>query len=72
VGRAVAGEPLTVYEPGTQARNYVHVKDVARAYVRSSERLLDQLDAGATGAEAFELASDESPSVRELLRAGSE
>jgi len=26
VSRAQAGEPLTVYEPGTQSRNYVHVK----------------------------------------------
>ena len=63
VSRAKAGEPLTVYEPGTQARNYVHVVDVARAYVRSCERLLDQLDAGETGVEKYEVASDEDPSV---------
>lgn len=66
VERALAGETLTVYEPGSQARNYVHVKDVARAYVRSAERLLDSLSAGETGAEAFELASDESPGVLEV------
>ncbi|MFW5924485.1 MAG: NAD-dependent epimerase/dehydratase family protein [Halanaeroarchaeum sp.] len=63
VSRVFAGEPLTVYEPGTQARNYIHVKDVARAYVRSAERLLEALDEGRTGAEKFEIASDEDPSV---------
>jgi nucleoside-diphosphate-sugar epimerase len=63
VSRALAGEPITVYEPGTQARNYVHVKDVATAYVRSCERLLDQLAAGETGVEKYEVASDEDPSV---------
>ncbi|SFR90391.1 Nucleoside-diphosphate-sugar epimerase [Halomicrobium zhouii] len=63
VSRAKAGEPLTVYEPGTQSRNYVHVVDVARAYVRSCERLLDQLEAGETGVEKYEVASDEDPSV---------
>ncbi|WP_459191156.1 NAD-dependent epimerase/dehydratase family protein [Halosimplex sp. J119] len=71
VGRAKAGENLTVYEPGDQARNYVHVKDVARAYVRSAERLVEQLDAGETGVEKYEIASDEDPgitSVAEMVR----
>ncbi|PSP95993.1 oxidoreductase [Halobacteriales archaeon QS_4_62_28] len=63
VDRALAGETLTVYEPGTQSRNFIHVKDVARAYVLSCERLLDQRAAGETGVETFELASDEDPSV---------
>jgi nucleoside-diphosphate-sugar epimerase len=63
LGRATAGETLTVYEPGSQARNYIHVKDVARAYVRSAERLKTQLAAGETGAEKYELASDEDPGV---------
>ena len=66
VSRALAGEPLTVYEPGTQARNYVHVEDVATAYVRSCERLLDQLAAGETGVEKYEVASDEDPSVESV------
>ncbi|OYR82588.1 oxidoreductase [Halorubrum sp. C191] len=66
VNRALAGETLTVYEPGTQARNFVHVKDVARAYVRSAERLLEQLDRGVTGTETYEIASDEEMSVMEL------
>jgi UDP-glucose 4-epimerase len=66
VNRALAGETLTVYEPGTQARNFVHVKDVARAYVRSAERLVKQLECGETGAETYEIASDEEMSVMEV------
>ncbi|WP_226022878.1 NAD-dependent epimerase/dehydratase family protein [Halomicrobium salinisoli] len=71
VDRARAGEDLTVYEPGTQSRNFVHVIDVARAYVRSAERLVEQLEAGETGVEKYEIASDEDPSVEtvaELVR----
>ncbi|KOX94630.1 NAD-dependent epimerase/dehydratase family protein [Haloarcula rubripromontorii] len=63
VNRALAGETLTVYEPGTQSRNFIHVKDVARAYVDSCERLLEQLDRGETGVEKYEIASDEDPGV---------
>jgi UDP-glucose 4-epimerase len=66
VNRALAGERLTVYEPGTQARNFVHVKDVARAYVRSAERLLEQLAGGETGTETYEIASEEDPSVERV------
>jgi len=66
VARALAGETLTVYEPGTQSRNLIHVKDVARAYVRSAERMIGQLDAGETGVEKYEIASDEDPSVMTL------
>jgi UDP-glucose 4-epimerase len=66
VSRALAGEPLTVYEPGSQSRNYVHVHDVARAYVRSAERLLEQRQSGETGAQRYEVASDEDPSVMEV------
>ena len=63
VNRALASETLTVYEPGTQSRNFIHVKDVARAYVDSCERLLEQLDRGETGVEKYEIASDEDPGV---------
>jgi len=66
LSRARAGETLTVYEPGTQSRNFVHVKDVARAYLRSTERLLDQLAAGETGVEKYEIASDEDPGVEDV------
>lgn len=68
VNRALAGESLTVYEPGTQARNYVHVVDVARLYVRCAERLLTQLSDGATGARQYAIGSDEAPSVMEIAR----
>jgi UDP-glucose 4-epimerase len=63
VDRALANEPLTVYQPGNQSRNYVHVDDVARAYVRSAERMAEQLTEGETGVEKYEIASDEDPSV---------
>jgi UDP-glucose 4-epimerase len=63
VDRALAGEPLTVYQPGTQARNFIHVIDVARAYVRSAERLLTQLESGVTGTETYEIAGEEDMSV---------
>ena len=63
VNRALAGKPVTVYEPGTQARNFIHVMDVARAYVRSAERLIEQLERGDTGTETYEIASEEDLSV---------
>jgi UDP-glucose 4-epimerase len=63
VDRALAGEPLTVYAPGTQARNFIHVIDVARVYVRSAERLLEQLESGVTGTETYEVAGEEDMSV---------
>lgn len=63
VSRALAGEPLTVYEPGDQARNFVHVRDVARAFLRSAEALLDEREAGETGSTAYEVATDEDPGV---------
>jgi len=66
VERALAGEPLTVYEPGTQARNFVHVKDVANAFCLSAEQLVDARDRGETGSRAFELATEEAPSVMEM------
>ncbi|OYR84352.1 hypothetical protein DJ84_05850 [Halorubrum ezzemoulense] len=69
VNRALAGETLTVYEPGTQARNFVHVKDVARAYVRSAERLVEQVSRGETGTEKYEIASDEDMNVLEVAEA---
>jgi UDP-glucose 4-epimerase len=47
------------------------VKDVATAYVRSAEKLLEDLDEGNKGVEKYEIASDEDPSVTavaELVR----
>jgi nucleoside-diphosphate-sugar epimerase len=66
VGRALDEEPITVYEPGTQSRNFVHVVDVARAYVASLERLQEQLAAGDTGVTTYPIASDEDPSVHAI------
>jgi nucleoside-diphosphate-sugar epimerase len=60
VNRALAGETLTVHEPGSQSRNFVHVKDVANAFCLSVEALLETEE---TGAQEFEIASDEDPSV---------
>jgi len=39
---------------------------VARAYVCSAERLLEQLERGETGTETYEIASDEDMSVMEV------
>ena len=66
LGRALAGETLTVYEPGTQARNYIHVKDIARVYVKSAERFKKQLAGGRTGVEKYAIASEEDPSVMKV------
>lgn len=68
VNRALAGETLTVYEPGSQARNFVHVKDVARAYVRSAEQLTEQLAHNETETETFEIASEEDLSVMRVAQ----
>ena len=63
VNRVFDEKPLTVYEPGTQSRNYIHVDDVARAYVRSAERLQEQLNRDETGIEKYEIASKEDPGI---------
>jgi UDP-glucose 4-epimerase len=63
VDRALSGEALTVHKPGTQKLDFIHVKDVARAYPRSLERLLDT---ESTGARTFALASGECKSVLDI------
>jgi nucleoside-diphosphate-sugar epimerase len=75
VDRALAGEPLTVYEPGTQARNFVHVKDVARAFRLGIERALDRRRDGATGTWKYEIGTDDDLGIRrvaELVRSAVE
>jgi len=62
VEKALNREPLTVHEPGTQARDFLHVRDVARAY----ERSLDALFAAEDGAETLTLASGECRSVLDI------
>lgn len=64
VERALAGEPLTVHEPGTQARDFIHVHDAARAYVVGLEYLADASD----GAESLPIASGESSSVLQIAQ----
>jgi UDP-glucose 4-epimerase len=62
VDAALNRDPLTVYEPGTQARNFVHVEDVADAYLQSVEALVD----GDEGATTYTLASDQVLSVLDI------
>jgi len=62
VEKALNEEPLTVHEPGTQARDFVHVKDVARAYLCSLKNIVDAEDSART----FPIASGECMSVLEL------
>jgi len=66
VGRVLKEDTLPVYEPGTQAPNFIHVVDVVWACVRSAERLQKQLEAGETGVDHYMLASDEDPSVHAI------
>jgi UDP-glucose 4-epimerase len=66
IGRAKAEEAITVYKPGTQSRNFIHVVDVACAYIRSVERLREQLEEHETGVDHYAIASDEDPSVEEV------
>lgn len=66
IGRAKAEEAITVYKPGTQSRNFIHVVDVAHAYIRSVERLREQLEEHDTGVDHYAIASDEDPSVEEV------
>jgi UDP-glucose 4-epimerase len=66
VNRAQNEETLTIYKPGTQSRNFIHVIDVARAYVCGLERLHEQLRNGRTGVDHYAIASDEDPSISQV------
>lgn len=66
VEKALAGENLTVYEPGTQARNYVHIVDTATAYVRSVEAVLNQYHNDEAGVQKCEIAGQNAPSVLDV------
>jgi len=63
VDRALDRKPLEVHEPGTQARDFVHVKDIARVYLDSLDVLLDTDE---TGAQTLPIASGEEYSVLEI------
>lgn len=62
VEKALEGEPLTVHEPGTQARDFIHVKDTALAYEDALDHVLDAED----GAETIPLASGECMSILDI------
>jgi len=69
VDRALAGEPITVYDDGSQVRCFAHVREVIRAVVQ-----LTNLDSAA--GRVFNIGSDRPISIRELAelvneRAGS-
>lgn len=66
LSRAQQEETLTVYKPGTQSRNFIHVTDIARAYVCGLEKLQNQLRDGDTGVDQYPIASDEDPSVERV------
>jgi len=52
---------ITVYKPGTQARNFIHVKDVGLAYKLAVSKLFNE-----KGCKEFCLAENESFSVIEI------
>lgn len=71
VERALDRQSITVHEPGTQARDFIHVEDVGRAYEHSLEHLV--VENGATGggegsheAVTFPLASGDCRSIIEI------
>lgn len=61
VQRAKNGEELTVHSPGSQSKDFIHVKDVARAYITSLKKIIDQQEK-----RDYLLASQESTSIIEL------
>jgi UDP-glucose 4-epimerase len=64
VRRLVAGEPITIYGDGKQSRDFIFVKDVARANLLAAE-------AGAAG-EAINICTGHETSLLDLLEALSE
>lgn len=62
VESAKVNNPINVYEPGTQARNFLHVKDAAHAYVLAVSKILK----AELRAEPFCIATPEAVSVRDL------
>lgn len=65
VDKAINKEPLTVHKPGTQARDFIHVKDVARAYTLSLKNLLDT---EGSGSFTFPIASGEDRSILDIAQ----
>lgn len=59
---AQKGEDLTVHSPGTQSKDFIHVKDVAQAYIDALGCLKDEGE----GKETYVLASEQSTSIESL------
>lgn len=59
VGNVLRGEPIRIYSDGEQARDFVHVTDVARAWV-------DALDNTASYGQIINLGTGQPTSVNEL------
>lgn len=59
VGNVLRGEPIRIYSDGEQARDFVHVTDVARAWV-------DALDTPASYGQIINLGTGQPTSVNEL------
>lgn len=55
-------KPLTIYKPGTQRRNFLNVKDAARAFVLSTNKLIGDKNE----AQFYNIASDKHYSVLEI------
>ena len=67
VSRLLDGQPLTVFGDGTQTRDYVYVKDVARANVLASKAKLPE--GNTIDTNAFNIATARETSVLELADA---
>lgn len=65
--RTLSGEPLTVFGDGEQTRDYVYVKDVARANVAAATRPIPP--AGRLDARAFNIGTGVETTVLELAEA---
>lgn len=63
VNQARTGKTLTVYGPGTQARDFIHVKDVSKIFLRLIERIPLE-----PGCSVFNLSSGRSYSVMDIAR----
>jgi CDP-glucose 4,6-dehydratase len=64
VRSCLLGEPLVIRSDGAYVRDYIYVKDVARAYVRLAECLNDDRVTG----EAFNFSAESPLTVLELVR----
>lgn len=62
VENALRKEPLSVYEPGTQARNFLHIDDAVRGY----EKAIEALQGQPAGATYLPLAGKDYCSITEL------